>query len=113
LRNELAEMQDDPERAELAKKVQEMTHRIDQAGAVLFQDVGYALLRAKLLARMVISVGAATELLHQAGADPERRALAEAYIARHGLEVDHLARRIEENAEGRVESDARVLALAE
>lgn len=109
LRNELAEMQNDPERAELAKKVLEMTHHIDRAGTVLFQDVSYALLRAKLLARMVIDVTAATEFLHHAGADPKRRALAEAFIARRSLEVEHAVRRIENNSEGRSERDTRVL----
>lgn len=113
LRDELAELQNDPERAELAKKVLEMTHRIDRAGTVLFQDVGYALMRAKLLAQMVIDVTAATELLHQAGADPARRDLAEAFIARRSLEVDHLARRIEENVDGRTDRDAKVIALAD
>jgi hypothetical protein len=110
VRDELAEIQDDPERSGLAKKVLEMTHRIDQAVKVLFADVGYALLRARLLAEMVIDVTAATELLHQAGADSGRRDLAEAFVLRRSLEVEHAARRIEQNAEGRGERDARVLA---
>jgi alkylation response protein AidB-like acyl-CoA dehydrogenase len=110
IRDELAEMQNDPERSGLAKKVLEMTHRIDQAVGVLFGDVDYALLRARLLSEMVIDVAAATELLHQAGADPGRRDLAEAFILRRSLEVEHGARRIEQNAEGRGERDERVLA---
>jgi alkylation response protein AidB-like acyl-CoA dehydrogenase len=110
VREELAVMQDDPERATLAKKVVEMTHRIDQATAALFSDMSYALMRARLLAEMVIDVAAATELLHQAGADPARRDLAEAFVLRHFLDVEHAGRRIEENAEGRLERDARVLA---
>jgi hypothetical protein len=110
IRDELAEMQNDPERSGLAKKVLEMTHRIDQAVGVLFGDVDYALLRARLLSEMVIDVAAATELLHQAGADPGRRDLAEAFILRRSLEVEHGARRIEQNAEGRGERDERVRA---
>jgi hypothetical protein len=111
VRGELAEMQDDPLRAGLAKRVVEMTHRVDQSAATLFGDLGYALLRAKLLAEMVIECAAATELLHQAGADPARLALAEAFVMRHALECEHTNRRIQENAGGRVELDARVLAL--
>ena len=71
---------------------------------------GYALLRAKLLAEMVIDCAAATELLHQAGADPARLPLAEAFIHRHALECEHKARRIQEHGDGRVELDAQVLA---
>jgi len=110
VREELAAMQDDAERSTLAKKVVEMTHRIDQAATALFGDMAYALMRAKLLAQMVIDVAAATELLHQAGRDPSRLDLAEAFIARRFLEVEHAGRRIEENAEGRLERDARILA---
>ncbi len=110
VRGELAEMQNDPSRAGLAKRVVEMTQRVDQAAAALFGDLGYALLRAKLLAEMVIACAASTELLHQAGADPSRLALAEAFVTRHALECEHKFRRIHENAEGRIELEARVLA---
>lgn len=110
VRAELVEMQDDPARAGLAKRVVEMTQRVDQAAAALFGDLGYALLRAKLLAEMVIDCAAATELLHQAGADPSRIALAEAFVTRHALECEHKFRRIHENAEGRIELESRVLA---
>jgi len=113
VRGELAEMQSDPARAGLAKRVFEMTQRVDQAAAALFGDLGYALLRAKLLAEMVIDCAAATELLHQAGADPSRIALAEAFVTRHALECEHKFRRIHENAEGRIELEARVLATFE
>jgi hypothetical protein len=73
--------------------------------------MSYALMRSKLLAQMVIDVAAATELLHQAGADPSRLDLAEAFIARRFLDVEHAGRRIEENSEGRLERDARVLGI--
>ena len=111
LGDELAEMENDPERADLAKTVLEMTERIDQASAVLFADIGYALMRAKLLAQMVIDVTAATELLHQVGAVPARRDIAEAFIRRRFLETEHAARRIEENAEGHMERDDRLLTM--
>jgi alkylation response protein AidB-like acyl-CoA dehydrogenase len=109
IRGELAEMENDPARSQLAKRVAEMTHRVDQAVGALFADLSYALLRAKLLAQMVIDVAAATELLHQAGADPSRLEIAEAFILRRFLETEHAGRRIEENVDGRLERDARVL----
>jgi len=109
VRAELAAMQNDPARAGLAKRVIEMTHRVDQAAAALFSDLAYALMRSKLLAEMVIDCAAASELLHQAGADPSRLALAEAFVIRHALETEHTARRIVENAAGRVDLDARIL----
>jgi hypothetical protein len=111
VRDELVEMQNDPARAALAKRVLEMTHRIEQAMGVLFSDVSYALLRAKLLAEMVIDATAATELLQQAGADPALLDVAEAFVLRRSLETEHAARRIEQNASGRLERDERVLAV--
>ncbi len=109
VRNELAAMQDDPDRAPLAKKVVEMTHRVDQAAGVLFSDMSYALMRSKLLAEMVIDVAAATELLHQASADKRRLEVAESFISRRFLEVEHAGRRIEENT-GRLDLDGRIVA---
>jgi alkylation response protein AidB-like acyl-CoA dehydrogenase len=111
IREQLAEMQDDPARAVLADRVEQMTHRIDEAARSLFSDFDYALLRSKLLAEMVIDVGAATELLQQAGADPTRLDLAAAFIRRRALEVDHTGRRIAENV-GRIERDASIVARA-
>ncbi|MDJ0849461.1 MAG: acyl-CoA dehydrogenase family protein [Myxococcota bacterium] len=108
VREELAAMQDDPERAALAKKVVEMTHRIDQAAGALFSDMSYALMRSKLLAEMVIDVTAATELLHQASADPRRLQVAESFVSRRFLEVEHAGRRIEENT-GSLELDGRIV----
>ena len=112
LRSELAAIAEDPARAVLAQRVVEMTSRIDESTKVLFSDVPYALMRAKLMAEMVIDVTAATELLQQAGADPSRLDIAEAFIIRRALEIDYTGRRIQENAEGRLERDARVLAQA-
>jgi alkylation response protein AidB-like acyl-CoA dehydrogenase len=110
IRGELTEMEGDPARAALAERVVEMTHRIEDSAKALFSDISYALLRAKFMAEMVIDVTAATELLQQAGEDPSRIDIAEAYIIRRALEADHTSRRIQENAEGRLERDARVLA---
>ena len=53
-------------------RVLEAIGAIDETLQVLFSDFNYALLRAKLMAEMVIGVIAATELLKQAGVDESR-----------------------------------------
>ncbi len=112
VREELAGMAGDPERSELAARVGQMTFRVGDATRSLFGDLDYALLRSKLLAEMVIDVGAATELLHQAGADPDRLDLASGFVRRRALEVEHTGRRITENVEGRIGRDANIVARA-
>jgi hypothetical protein len=107
-RAELEQMRD-PARAPLAERVREAIRATEETLQVLFSDVSYALLRAKLMAEMVISVIAATELLKQAGADPSRIDLAHAYVRRRMLDVESKAERIKLNAEGRLERDARLL----
>jgi hypothetical protein len=76
---------------------------------VLFSDLSYALMRAKLMAETVIDVIAGAELLKQAAVDPSRRDIAEAFIRRRMMEAESVARRIEDNAAGRFERDARIL----
>jgi alkylation response protein AidB-like acyl-CoA dehydrogenase len=110
VRAELEAMESDPARAELAKRVRDATVRVEKTLKSLYSDLEYALLRAKLVAEMAIEVIAATELLGQAGADPSRLDIAEAYIRRRLLDVEHMATRIEANAEGRLERDARLVA---
>jgi hypothetical protein len=89
--------------------VQEATTAIEEALQVLFSDINYALLRAKLMAEMVIDVIAATELLKQAGVDASRIDLAHAFVRRRMLDVENKARRIQLNVDGRLERDARLL----
>lgn len=110
VRAELEAMNADPARADLAKRVREAIGRVEQTLGKLASDMGYALLRARMMAEMVIDVIAATELLKQAGVQGERIDLAESFIQRRMLAVEHRARRIQENAEGRVDLDRRVLA---
>jgi len=110
IRSELAAMADDPRRAPLAKRVEGMAERVDESMGVMFSDISYALLRAKLLTEMVIAVIASCELLEQVAADPARLDFAASFIARHAIEADYLNRRIAENAEGKLERDARLIA---
>jgi alkylation response protein AidB-like acyl-CoA dehydrogenase len=109
LRKELGAMVGDAAREDLAKLVNTTVSSIEECALVLFSDLRYALLRAKMIAEMVINVLAATELLRQAGAVPARIDLAEAFVRRRMLETEGMARRIRENYEGRVERDERIL----
>ncbi|MDH3199226.1 MAG: acyl-CoA dehydrogenase family protein, partial [Candidatus Krumholzibacteria bacterium] len=110
VRRELEAMTD-PERAALAGLVAKSISRIEEASKVLFEDVPYALWRAKLLSEMVIDVIAGTELLRQVDADPGRLAVAESFVRRRAIVDEALARRIEENHEGRMARAAQVLGL--
>jgi alkylation response protein AidB-like acyl-CoA dehydrogenase len=98
--------------AALAERVEQGIVTIEESMKTLFGDVSYALLRAKLLAEMVIDVLASVELLRQAAAEPARLDVAESWIRRRMLSVQDAARRIAENQEDRIERDERVLALA-
>jgi len=110
IRSELAAMADDPLRAGLAKRVEGMAERVEESIGVMFSDISYALLRAKLLTEMVIDVIASCELLQQVVADPDRLDIAESFIASHAIKADYLSRRIAENADGLLERDARLIA---
>jgi alkylation response protein AidB-like acyl-CoA dehydrogenase len=109
VRSELEAMEDDPNRAELARRVREVTLRVEETLQSLYSDLTYALLRAKLMAEMVIDVIAATELLKQAGADPSRIDIAHAFVRRRMLDVEHKSQRIEQHQHGRVDRDLRLL----
>ncbi len=109
VRQELETSGEDANLQPLTARVRETIGRVEEASQVLFADPAYALLRAKLMAEMVIDVISASELLLQAQAAPERRDLAEAYVIRRMLDVDHAARRIQENQAGRQERDARIV----
>jgi len=112
VRGELKELANDPKLSELAKRVEEMSERADEATKVLFSDLSYALLRAKLMAEMVIDVVAATELLQQAAVDESRIDIAADWIARRSLESEHIHKRIEGSVEGRLERDSRIVEQA-
>jgi alkylation response protein AidB-like acyl-CoA dehydrogenase len=110
IRRELEASGEDARLQPLSSRVRETIGRVEEASQVLFADPGYALLRAKLMAEMVIDLISASELLLQAQAAPERRDLAEAFIRRRTYTVEEGARRIAQNAEGRLERDARLVA---
>jgi alkylation response protein AidB-like acyl-CoA dehydrogenase len=109
-RAELDAMDADAERVPLAAMVRDALAATEATLQTLVADLGYALLRSKLVAEMVIAVIAATELLAQAGKDPSRLDLARAFVGRRMLDVEHKAQRIRQNASGRLERDARIVA---
>jgi alkylation response protein AidB-like acyl-CoA dehydrogenase len=111
VRGELDALADQPALAELGRLVEQMISGVEKASQTLFSDISYALMRAKILAEMVIDVIAGAELLRQAKDDPERLALAESFVRRRAIVDEALARRIEENQEGRMARDARILGL--
>jgi hypothetical protein len=110
LRDELAEVSTDPELAPLAARVLQGIGLVEETAASLFEDVSHALLRAKLMAEMVINVISGTELLRQAAADASRHDLAAAFILRRVLDIEHMGRRIRENTEGQLERASRIVA---
>jgi len=110
VRGELDAMTD-PERTELAKLVAQMIARIEKASQTLFSDISYALMRAKVLSEMVIDVIAGAELLRQAKGRPDHLAVAESFVRRRAIIGEALARRIEENHEGRMARAAQVLGI--
>jgi alkylation response protein AidB-like acyl-CoA dehydrogenase len=112
IRAELTSMADDPLRAALAKRVEGMAERVEESMTVLFSDISYALLRAKLLTEMVIDVIASCELLQQVAADPDRLDIAESFVSRRAIKADYLNRRIAENTDGMLERNARLVAQA-
>ena len=109
IRDELGAMGSDGKRAALARLVDDSLGRIQESAKVLFADLSYALLRAKMIAEMLINAKAASELLHQVGADPSRADLAESFVRRRVIENESMARRIQQNHAGRLERDARIL----
>jgi hypothetical protein len=109
VRKELDSVAGDPVLEPLADRIRAVTDRIDETVKVLFSDLSYALMRAKLMDETVTDVVAGTELLKQAKVDPSRVDVAESFIRRRMLEAQSVAHRIEDNAAGGYERDVRIL----
>jgi alkylation response protein AidB-like acyl-CoA dehydrogenase len=110
LRDELAQLLGNPELAPLATRIRETIGLVEETAASLFEEVSHALLRAKLMAEMVINVISGTELLRQAAVDASRHDLATAFILRRMLDTEHMGRRVRENTEGQLERASRIIA---
>jgi hypothetical protein len=95
----------------LADKVRGGIERIGEASLALIKDFNYALLSARGMAEMVITVIAATELLRQAQVDPRRYDLAASWISRKIGELEMFAARITDNDVSRIERCERIVEL--
>ena len=112
LRRELDAIVDTP-LADFAAKVRGGIEQILGASGALLEDLGYALLSAKLLADAVIDVIVGTELLKQAAVDARRVDLAASWVNRTSLEVEMNCRRIAEGSVARIDRCERIVALAD
>ncbi|MFQ5699610.1 MAG: acyl-CoA dehydrogenase family protein [Myxococcota bacterium] len=110
LEAELSKLTEEP-LAGFAAKVRRGIERIGEASSALLQDFSYALLSSRLVAEMVISVIAATELLAQAAADPRRTELAARWIHLKLPELEMHAQRLETGDAGRIERSERIIEL--
>ncbi|HXZ86713.1 MAG TPA: acyl-CoA dehydrogenase family protein [Myxococcota bacterium] len=101
----------DPRLGDLAKKIRGGIERIGEASLALIKDFNYALLSARGVAEMVLTVIVATELLRQADVDPRRFDLAASWCSRKLGELDMFAARILENDVSRIERCERIVEL--
>lgn len=100
--------------AEFAESVGQLRGGIDTLSdslPSLMEDVNYALLNAKRVSDMVISVVVGGELLFQAAEEPPRFELAAAYINRTMLELEMHAKRIQSGDASRLERYDKILSV--
>jgi len=94
-----------------AERVVAGIERIEQSAHALLSDFGYALLSARAVAEMVISVIVSSELLRQAEHAPERTELAARWIFVKMLELESQARRVIDGDAGRIERCEKIVRL--
>jgi hypothetical protein len=101
----------EPKLMALADRVRGGIERIGVASLALIKDFNFALLSARGVAEMVLTVITATELLRQAQVDPRRTDLASSWIARKLGELEMFAARILEDDSSRIERCERIVGL--
>ena len=111
LEEELASFED-PQLREYADKVREGMKLILDASSALLSDFSYALMSARSLAEVVISVVVGAELLKQAEADPKRFDLAASWINRRMNDLEGRTARIKEGTLARIERADKIIDLA-
>ena len=74
-------------------------------------DFAYALMSARSLAEVVISVVVSAELLKQAEADPQRFDLAASWINRRMVDLESRTQRIKEGTHDRIERADKIIDL--
>jgi hypothetical protein len=110
LETDLAAFQD-PQLREYADKVKHGMKLILDASSALLSDFSYALMSARSLAEVVISVVVGAELLKQAKADPKRFDLAASWINRRMNDLEGRTQRIKEGTLARLERADKIIDL--
>jgi hypothetical protein len=96
---------------EYGDKVRHGMKLILDASSALMADFAYALMSARSLAEVVISVIVGAELLKQAEADAKRFDLAASWINRRMVDLESRTRRIKEGTHDRLERADRIIDL--
>ena len=81
------------------------------ASSALMADFAYALMSARSLAEVVISVIVGAELLKQAEADPNRFDLAASWINRRMVDLESRTQRIQEGTHDRIDRADKIIDL--
>ncbi len=110
LEEELASLST-PALREYADKVRRGMELILAASGALMADFAYALMSARSLAEVVISVVVGAELLKQAEADPRRFDLAASWINRRMVDLEGRTRRIKDGSNDRIDRADKIIAL--
>jgi alkylation response protein AidB-like acyl-CoA dehydrogenase len=110
LEEELASLEH-PELRACADKVRRGMELILGAASALMSDVAYALMSARSLAEVVISVVVAAELLKQAEADSSRFDLAASWVNRRMVDLEGRTQRIQSGSLDRLERAEKIIAL--
>jgi alkylation response protein AidB-like acyl-CoA dehydrogenase len=110
LEAELASFEEDRLR-EYADKVRHGMKLILDASSALLADFSYALMSARSLAEVVISVIVGAELLKQAESDPKRFDLAASWINRRMVDLEGRTQRIKDGSIDRLERAEKIIDL--
>jgi len=102
---------EDPVLREYADKVKHGMDLVLAASGSLLADFAYALMSARSLSEVVISVVVGAELLKQAEADPARLDLAASWINRRMVDLESRTERIKHGSIDRLERADRIIAL--
>ncbi len=94
-----------------ADKVRHGMKLILDASSALMADFAYALMSARSLAEVVISVVVGAELLKQAEADPKRFDLAASWINRRMVDLESRTQRIKEGTHDRIDRADKIIDL--
>jgi hypothetical protein len=104
---------EEPSLKEYADKVKHGMELVLDASGALLADFGYALMSARSLSEVVISVIVGAELLKQAESDPARFDLAASWINRRMVDLESRTERIKQGSADRLDRAERVIALVE